>query len=133
MMVAHDRYLIYEMLGKNVRVERSGMGGPKVEGFVDKVFRDIFDNVVVITVDGVSRKFKEPDAIVRQGKDVLFVYGDISVQDEDEELFSALRDSYENIYDVIERTTPRPRKTLLFVVTDSTTKRRKLRRDTFHR
>jgi hypothetical protein len=133
-MEGHNRYLIYEMLGKNVDVESSPeMGGRRFKGFVDKVCRDIFDGTIVMMIDWRSHSFKEPNAIVRCDGDVMFLYGD-SEPDTDEALFAALKSSYnESVYDVIKRMESRPRKFVCFSLSESSVRRRRLRQDIFHR
>ena len=72
--------------------------------------------------------------MVKQGDDILFIYGDVDNRDDDAALFSALKDSFSvNLYEVMERVASHPCKATRFVLRDSPVKKRKLRRDSFHR
>jgi hypothetical protein len=84
----NNRYLIYELLGRNVEIRLSArQGGQRLKGVVDKVCRDIFENMVKVTVSGQIHEFQEPSAIVNSDGDIHFLYGDIveDVEIEDEE------------------------------------------------
>lgn len=89
----HDRYLIYRMLGRKV-----SFGNPSrrakypVCGVVRDVSRNIFSNEVELTVDGRLFSFKEPRAIVQRGDDVVFLYGDVGMEEQsDEEVYMEMR------------------------------------------
>ncbi len=113
----HDRYLIYTMLGREIAFR---MSSKKRKGVVERVCRNIFDNVVEVTVNGCVHRFSEPMAIIADGDDVLFIYGDISLHNAgDDALFAHLREGAyrgDSITDVIARTSRREPKTMRFLV-----------------
>lgn len=113
--LTHDRYLIYKMLGQRISFIQHRRGHTKkVNGIVQRICRDIFENMIEISVGGRMFRFKEPDVIAYapDNKDViLFVYGKVSDESDmsDNALFAEVRASFfkgENINDVISRTTP---------------------------
>jgi uncharacterized protein (DUF1810 family) len=113
--LTHDRYLVYKILGRKISFTQYRRGcAKKVNGIVQRVCRDIFDNMIEISVGGRMFRFKEPDVIAYApgNKDViLFVYGKVSDESDmsDNALFAEVRASFfkgENINDVISRTTP---------------------------
>ena len=121
-MSRHDRYLIYKMLGREVsfdfcirrRVRR-------LQGVVERVCRNVFKNVVEVTVNGHLHQFDEPEAIVMDGNDkLLFLYGNLENPDlGDAALFADYRDaghSGETLDDLIKRTTPKPQETMRFEI-----------------
>lgn len=114
---SHDRYLIYEMLDREVTFEHS-RSGRKYSGVVEQVLRDIFQNQVELTMNGRLFRFEEPVAIVRTivakaipCETVVFVYGDLGVELTDEELFEQVRGSSdfygETVHEVLSRTRPK--------------------------
>jgi hypothetical protein len=110
-MKQNDRYLIYKMLGRYVRVylpER--FGGRCVNGVVERVCRDIFDNSVEVTLDGTRHTFREPESIVLdEGGDIHFIYGDGAMVDESGGVFKGDYNGYvESINDHLARTSSRP-------------------------
>jgi len=100
-MEGHDRYLIYKLLGRTVEIRLPvRQGGRRLRGIVEKVCRDIFQNEVHVTISGCVHSFREPSAIVHDGSNIHFLYGDIEPTDEvelpvfnayDEDLNSHLR------------------------------------------
>jgi len=113
---SHDRYLIYEMLDREVSFEHSKTRKMH-SGVVEHVLRDIFDNQVHLTLNGRLFQFDEPVAIVRTSDGVtpfgtvVFVYGDLGADLSDEELFDQMRGSSEfygeTVDDVLSRTRPK--------------------------
>ena len=110
----HDRYLIYEMLNRKVsfRAPVRGRGrGRKQTGVVEQVCRNIFENVVELTLSGQLFQFAEPVVIVRYNGTIVFVYGDINTPEmTDEELFMEMRlsaDKGETLQEILSRTRPR--------------------------
>lgn len=84
-MQGHDRYLIYRLLGRSVEVRMPArLGGRRLKGIVEKVCRDIFQNEVRVTIGGIVHAFREPAAIVPNGADVVFLYGDVEPDPESE-------------------------------------------------
>jgi hypothetical protein len=84
-MRGHNRYLIYELLGRLVEIRLPArQGGQRLRGIVEKVCRDIFENEVHVTISGAVHVFREPEAIVGQKDEVHFVYGDVDEEDEEE-------------------------------------------------
>jgi len=93
--VRHDRYLIYRLLGRQVRFVNSLSRASKpVSGIVKKVCRDIFSNAVELTLlNGKTHQIKEPTAIIGQGGDVVFLYGPPrrnTDEEDDREFFDAI-------------------------------------------
>jgi hypothetical protein len=113
----HDRYLIYRMLGREISFRKASR---KRCGIVEHVCRNIFDKVVEVTIDGTVHRFDEPMAIVSDGEDVLFVYGDISIHNAgDDTLFANLRDGAyrgDSLEDVLAKTARREPKTTRFLL-----------------
>jgi hypothetical protein len=121
-MPKHDRYLIYRLLGREVSFDfRIRRRIRKLKGVVERVCRDVFDNVVEVTVNGHIHRFDEPTAIVMNGSDtLLFLYGDLGETDQgDAALFAQMRESTHNgetLDEVIKRTTPRTKETMRFAI-----------------
>ena len=110
---SHDRYLIYDMLGREVSFNTPLRGrrvGAKRVGVVEQVYRNIFENVVELTMSGRIFQFGEPAIIIKDRDNILFVYGDISSSDlTDDELFEEMAASAqrgETLQDVLNRTQP---------------------------
>lgn len=81
----HDRYLIYRLLGREVEIRRPArLGGQRLRGIVEKVYRDIFEGSVEVTVSGEVHIFREPSAIIPEGDDIHFLYGDVEPSEEAE-------------------------------------------------
>lgn len=77
-MIRHDRYLVYTVLGRSVEVRMPvRMGGLRIKGVVEKVCRDIFNGELEFTISGEEYRFREPSAIVSEGGDIHFLYGDV--------------------------------------------------------
>ena len=84
-MTGHDRYLIYTLLGRSVEVRMPvRMGGLRLKGVVEKVYRDIFHGEVEVTISGESHRFREPAAIVMEEGRINFLYGDLEIPDDRE-------------------------------------------------
>ncbi len=124
----HDRYLIYKMLGRKISFMFSGKGNSKkVSGITERVCRNIFDNIVEITVGGNTFRFKEPNVIAYAPGSkgiILFMYGKPTNETEmgDAVLFAEVRASLfkgETINDVISRTTPEKTKVQKFIMDHS--------------
>ena len=121
-MSRHDRYLIYKMLGREVSFDfRIRRRMRRLQGVVERVCRNVFENVVEITVNGHLHRFDEPAAIVMDGNDkLLFLYGELGSPDlGDAALFAEYRDaghSGETLEDVIKRTTPTPKEAMRFEI-----------------
>ena len=118
-MRGNDRYLIYRMLHRHI--EFRSARGATVRGTVNKIFRDIFDNAIKITISGRTYSFREPSSIVRVKNDVVFVYGeDAEISEKDEKALwrEIRRASYsgETPFDVVERTQGNVMTTVRFFV-----------------
>lgn len=106
-MRGHDRYLIYRLLGRAVEIRLPArQGGHRLRGIVEKVCRDIFRSEVVVTISGCAHAFREPAAIVGDGADIHFLYGDVELEDEDE--IPSFNAYDESIHEHLRRTRPRP-------------------------
>jgi hypothetical protein len=79
----HNRYAIYHLLGRTVDIRLSAHeGAQRICGVVEKVWRDIFEGCVRVTVDGDEYEFREPSAIVSAEEGVHFLYGDVEFEEE---------------------------------------------------
>lgn len=100
-----SRYAVYGLMEKKVRFMD---GSRKVIGVVQKVLRSVFDDTVTITIKDKEYAFDEPQLMYRDGDDVVFVYGDLTAAEmDDEELFNEARGSGfsgETVHDVLKRT-----------------------------
>jgi hypothetical protein len=112
----HDRYAIYRVIGKTIRFITSKNN--EHTGTAQRVCRDVFDNVVEMTVGGRSFRFKEPTIMAMDGNAVVFVYGDSKRQNQsDKALFTEMKHSVfhnETVNDVITRTAPIRHKIMRF-------------------
>ena len=120
--VQNNRYLIYKMLKR--KISFSNGNGRKITGTVDRICRNIFENLIEVTIDGKLFKFKEPDIISFAPSNksmIVFMYGRASgeVEMSDQVLFAEVRASLykgETINDVISRTTPDREKIIRFTI-----------------
>ena len=120
---AHDRYLVYQMLNRNVSFALPNNRKP-CSGVVEQVLRNIFSNQVELTVKGQLFCFDEPVAIVRvngsEHGSVVFVYGDIGPEPGDDDFFGQLRDDSEfygeNVDDILTRTRPKDVRVVEFLM-----------------
>ena len=121
MLEDDSRYLIYWLLRQSIEVKAHS--GKRVAGTVERVYRDVMDGKVEVTVGGKRLAFVEPDAIMKDGDDVVFVYGVGQVRPEtDEEVFSEARSASaagESFDEMLHRTAPRLRRETRFVVRPS--------------
>jgi hypothetical protein len=114
-----NRYLIYKLLGREITCDPQGFGR-KVKpfsGVVEKVSRDIFDNMVIMTVSGQRYSLQEPTTILEGESSLMFVYGTLEeFDDSDETLFNDIRASAygDSVIDVVRRTPAIGTKTLSF-------------------
>ena len=119
--MVHDRYLIYRLLGRHVEVMMPDrMGGERMEGVVERVCRDIFQDKIEVTLDGYRHAFQEPQAIVSEGVDIHFLYGDVDAASDDERvMLDDDFDSYrESINQHIRRTQNCPVNVMVFKLGD---------------
>ena len=87
-----NRYAIYEMLDKEVKTKLTKyFGGHKISGKCTKVYRDIMNNVIELTVGSKSYQLKEPDVIFTEGENIFFLYGIEEEEITDDELFDEMR------------------------------------------
>lgn len=122
-VTSHDRYLIYEMLGREITFKtppKRHKRSRKQTGVVEQVCRNIFENAVELTLSGNLFQFDEPAIILGHDTDIAFVYGDINEQEmSDDELFDEVRlsaDRGETLHDVLSRTSPRIIKVVTFTL-----------------
>lgn len=115
-MNGHDRYLIYQLLGRHVDVRLpSRLGSKRVSGTVERVFRDIFDNVIEVTLNGRRHFFEEPEAIVRTDDDLMFLYGNVDDDDDEKTMLDSDFNGYqESIHEHIRRTSFGPSSKTVF-------------------
>ncbi len=87
------------------------LGGRRMRGVVDRVCRDIFEGAVEVTLNGIRHSFQEPEAIVLDGSSIMFLYGDVDPELEDDAsvFIGAADGGYEgSLYDHLQRTASRP-------------------------
>jgi len=105
MMSKSDRYVVYQMLGAVINFKD---GKNVIKGKVDEVLRDIFEDEIVLRIGTEQYIFPEPQLMLREGSNVVFVYGDLEgVEIDDEELFKETRMSGfsgETMDEVLKRT-----------------------------
>jgi len=92
--VKNDRYVIYRLLNRKVTFLEPG-SRRKISGFVQVVYRDIFEREIHITIDGVVYKFKEPFQLHSCETKVVFIYGNKKSKKElsDDVMFDEIRKS----------------------------------------
>jgi len=103
-----SRYLIYRLLHRQVRVQEKS--GRKSSGMVRRVYRNIMDGVVELTVGDRDVVFDEPSVIRLDGDELVFGYGRAGLtEDNDSALFAEMRagsNTGESLGDVLKRTAP---------------------------
>lgn len=122
---SHDRYLVYKILGKRVSFNLNGTDS-KIIGIAERVYRDIFENMIDIVVGGNLFRFKEPNVISHDPENkqiIIFVYGKDNNENDmsDNALFDEVRASLfkgETIDDVITRTAPSKTKIIRFNISE---------------
>jgi len=119
-MFQANRYLIYELLQKKIMIQDIGGNGKKAKGVVERVYRDVLEGQIELTIGGKRVSFTEPAAVVREGNDVVFLYGTLGeIDDSDEALFEEARlaaHSGESVDEVMKRTAPKVRRETRFVM-----------------
>ena len=115
----HNRYLIYRMLGREITFSNPS-GTKQCRGVAENISRDIFSNMVELTVNGRLFRFREPVVIMANGNVIIFIYGKVAATDySDEGLFNDMRAAVykgETAGDIIKRTTPPKTKIMRFFV-----------------
>jgi hypothetical protein len=103
-----SRYLIYRLLHRQVQVQERN--GKVAKGEVRRVYRNVMEGVVEVTVGEKDVVFQEPSAICLEGEDVVFSYGRAGLTDDsDELLWAEVREGAtkgESLGDVLKRTAP---------------------------
>ena len=97
---------------------------------VEEVFRDVFAQEVEIHIGGRQIRVKEPAIIRLDGKDILFLYGDVGKHGvSDDKLFKELRGHQyqESMSETIKRVTPRAVKQTRFCVGKAKPSKRRAR------
>lgn len=80
----NDRYLIYEMLDKQISFyKQMNKNKVNIKGVVSDVYRDIIEGNIEITISGVKNIFREPNAIYRSDKFICFCYGNVEDMTDD--------------------------------------------------
>ena len=90
-------------------------------GVVERVCRDIFGNEVEITINSCRHAFREPEAIIEDGANILFLYGDVEPEPEPgEDGFEVpVYNSYnESLHEHLSRTARRPISKTVFKLGD---------------
>jgi hypothetical protein len=121
MILENDRYLIYTLLGRSVEIRLSMRhGGHRLMGVVEKVYRDIFNNQVEVTVSGEKHSFQEPTAIVHDNNnEIHFLYGDLGADIEPSGFELPEYNAYdESLHEHLRRTEKRPVSRTVFKVGD---------------
>lgn len=103
----HNRYLIYELLGKQVEAELPlHLGGGKASGIADKVCRNIFDETIEMVIAGQHYSFREPSVIYREdSQTIVLAYGDL---EEPAASFESVDGYHESVNAYFSRTDARP-------------------------
>jgi hypothetical protein len=118
MLQEHNRYLIYQLLGRSVEIRiPARYGGRRLKGIVEKVCRDIFQNEVQVTISGESHTFREPSAIIPDGSDIHFLYGDVELTDEGS-MVPRYNAYDESLHEHLRRTARRPVAKMVFKLGD---------------
>ena len=93
MEIITDKYLVYELKNKHVQSDvPKRFGGYKIRGWIEKVYRDVIEKCIELTVGKKVYRIAEPNKIVSMDDGgVLFVYGHENHHLEDEDLFTELR------------------------------------------
>ena len=75
--MTNDRYLIYTLKGKRVRaIVPKRFGGFVLNGVVSRVYRDVLDKNISISIQDKVYVFREPDIITSLDEhEILFIYG----------------------------------------------------------
>jgi len=91
-MFTHNRYLIYQMKSQHVlaAVPRT-LGGYKIKGVVDDVFRDIMEDTLKIKIGENVYIFNEPGVILESNGAINFIYGK-KQKDGDEIMWNEFRE-----------------------------------------
>ena len=123
----NDRYLIYKMIGRMV-IFRSPRRGPRISGYVERVYRDVFEQEVELTIQGRAIRVREPAVIRMDGSDIVFLYGDVGQHElTDKKLFKEMAEHRfkESMSDTLQRVTPRTVTETRFEIGDKKPSRRK--------
>lgn len=93
MELISDKYLVYELKNKYIQADiPKRFGGYKIHGWVEKIYRDVIEKRIELTVGKKVYRIAEPNKIVSMDEGgVLFVYGTENHHLEDEDLFNELR------------------------------------------
>lgn len=105
----NDRYGIYRMMNHMVTF-RNPLNDEKVSGYVDEVFRDIFEMEIRLKIGSKTYKFKEPVAIRAGERDIVFCYGGVKPKEvTDDKVFDELRKEQfrETVDDTMKRLAPK--------------------------
>jgi hypothetical protein len=121
-MQNHDRYLIYKLLGRRIEVRLPArFGGQRIKGVAERVCRDIFGNAVEVTINSRRHVFREPEAIIEDGANILFLYGDVEPESQPGEArFEVpVYNAYdESLHEHLNRTARRPVSKTVFKLGD---------------
>jgi hypothetical protein len=103
-----NRYLIYKLLGRQVECDPTCLckHHRKFSGVVESVSRDIFGDMILVTVSGRRYSFDEPSKIFEKNSSIIFVYGEVDdLDDSDDTFFKEVRDSAygDTITDILNR------------------------------
>ena len=126
-MFEHNRYLIYQLKSQHVlaAVPRI-LGGYKIKGVVDDVFRDVMEGNIEIKVGDNVYIFNEPHVILENSGSINFIYGK-KRKEGDEILWDEFREvaqSGGSINEALENTAKNV-KVITFEITESKSNRKK--------
>ena len=121
----NDRYALYKMLYHLVSFK--DVSGKEVSGYVDAIYRDVFENKIEIKIGGKTYKFDEPSLMKISGSDLTFVYGSSSEEVSDEVLFDEMRKEQfrETVDDTVHRLAPKIKTKIKFKIGVKKVSRRK--------
>jgi hypothetical protein len=128
----NDRYAIYRMIGKHVAFANPRLRSSIVEGILEDVSRNIFEDTIELRVRAKVYTFKEPSAILKREGGVILVYGDVKPErGTDEELFAMAKEKgfRENVHEVLKRTAPKKRRDVHIYVLPEEPKVRRRRKE----
>jgi len=128
----NDRYGLYKLIGKRVAFANPRRRCCIVEGVLDDVARNIFDDTIDLVVRAKAYTFKEPSAILRvMDSMVVLVYGDVRPEmGTDDEFFAMAKEKgfRENVHEVLKRTAKRKRRDVHIYVLPEEPKKKRIRR-----
>ncbi len=109
-----NRYLMYKMLGRYIEADLPlHFGGQKINGVVERIYRNVFHGTIDISLSGQEYSFREPDDVIKNNSNIVFLYGDVKEKEDDD--VKTEFDSYtESVVDYLTRTSSKPLNKAIF-------------------